>query len=246
MTAADQGEAREALAREAYRYLHPGPVNLPDSQRSRETDLMEADDAYRLWDEGRAGPAHVRQCEGLADWLLDRCWRPPADHAESAAERKVAALVEVVTSVAADIASPLGVRRAGVQRRRIWAGRLDAAVSQALADQGVAERDAETVDGAALIAAERRRQIEVEGYTVEHDREHDAETLTAAAVCYATPPKYRLEPTCTPRYWPWRTSEWKPTPGDRRRELVKAGALIAAALDRLARPADDEEGERRG
>lgn len=41
----------------------------------------------------------------------------------------------------------------------------------------------------------------------------------------------------TPRYWPWEPGWWKPGKGnsyaDRVRELVKAGALIAAEIDRL-------------
>jgi len=36
-----------------------------------------------------------------------------------------------------------------------------------------------------------------------------------------------------PPIWPWEKSWWKPTPNDRVKELVKAGALIAAEIDRL-------------
>jgi hypothetical protein len=35
------------------------------------------------------------------------------------------------------------------------------------------------------------------------------------------------------RFWPWTQRTFKPTPHDRIRELVKAGALIAAEIDRL-------------
>lgn len=37
------------------------------------------------------------------------------------------------------------------------------------------------------------------------------------------------------KIWPWDKSWWKPTPDDRIRELIKAGALIAAEIDRLQR-----------
>jgi hypothetical protein len=37
------------------------------------------------------------------------------------------------------------------------------------------------------------------------------------------------------RYWPWDREWWKPTPNNRIRELAKAGALIAAEIDRLQR-----------
>ncbi len=78
--------------------------------------------------------------------------------------------------------------------------------------------------GVGLIAAERRRQVEAEGYTAEHDAGHATE-LAMAAACYAIP-------TLSGRgLWPWAPDYWKPTPGDRVRELVKAGALIAAAID---------------
>jgi hypothetical protein len=98
------------------------------------------------------------------------------------------------------------------------------------------------VTGAELIAAERRRQIEVEGWTPEHDREHRPDELAQAAACYALPvPFRRLDLRGTSwqllrHLWPWASDWWKPTPHNRVRELVKAGALIAAEIDyRLAR-----------
>jgi len=39
----------------------------------------------------------------------------------------------------------------------------------------------------------------------------------------------------THRRWPWHPLQWKPTPKDRVRELVKAGALIVAEIERLQR-----------
>lgn len=91
--------------------------------------------------------------------------------------------------------------------------------------------------GAELIAAERRRQIEVEGYTPEHDFNHFAGTpLLAAARGYLAVPgttERPSDPNVSPLYWPWAGRFWKPTPDDRVRELVKAGALIAAEIDRL-------------
>lgn len=86
--------------------------------------------------------------------------------------------------------------------------------------------------GADLIAAERRRQVEQEGWTPEHDAEHGDGHLAMAAVCYALPPTER-RPRHVFSFWPWHSSYWKPTPDDRVRELVKAGALIAAEIDRL-------------
>jgi hypothetical protein len=98
--------------------------------------------------------------------------------------------------------------------------------------------------GADRIAAERRRQIADEGYYAQHDDEHGRDELTRAAVCYALPAHMR--PIRVPgqppsHYWPWALEDWKPTPDDRVRELVKAGALIAAEIDRLLRQGGDPE-----
>lgn len=89
--------------------------------------------------------------------------------------------------------------------------------------------------GAAQIAAERDRQVDAEGWTPEHDDEHDSGELTLAARCYLfcvqNPPT-----TSPPVNWPWGESWWKPSE-DPIRNLVKAGALIAAEIDRLQRAA---------
>lgn len=87
--------------------------------------------------------------------------------------------------------------------------------------------------GIELIAEERQRQIEAEGWTPEHDAEHSKSQLSIFAMLYACPPKYR--PMLSPLNWlktmGWDSKWWKPT--ERIRELQKAGALIAAEIDRL-------------
>lgn len=90
--------------------------------------------------------------------------------------------------------------------------------------------------GIERIAAERQRQIEQEGWTPEHDDKHGDGSLACAAACYALPPTSRRL-RVPPLDWPssWSASWWKPTPEDRERELTKAGALIAAEIDRLLR-----------
>lgn len=90
--------------------------------------------------------------------------------------------------------------------------------------------------GIELIAEERKRQIEVEGWTPEHDDAHQNEQLANAAGCYALTPTQRYfdYKRNTPYAWPWSVDFWKPSP-DRRKDLIKAGALIVAELDRLNR-----------
>jgi hypothetical protein len=97
--------------------------------------------------------------------------------------------------------------------------------------------------GADRIRAERGRQIVSEGYTAEHDAgrasaialaafgytQHAAATLARGLTLEESLAAGR-EAGLIPDWWPWRVQDWKPT-GDPVRDLVKAGALIAAAID---------------
>lgn len=88
--------------------------------------------------------------------------------------------------------------------------------------------------GIELIAEERNRQIEIEGWTLEHDQVgNNDEQLAQAAALYALPECYRTFEYEVRNLWPWDNKWWKPTPEERIRELQKAGALIAAEIDRL-------------
>lgn len=98
------------------------------------------------------------------------------------------------------------------------------------------------MNGIESIAAERRRQIEVEGWTPEHDDEHDSGEMAAAASCYSIAAFYKPYERF-PVFWPWGKSWWKPK--DRRSNLVRAGALIAAEIDRLDRSAAHDARVRR-
>lgn len=86
--------------------------------------------------------------------------------------------------------------------------------------------------GIELIADERKRQIEKEGYDAKHDRSHTPQVLCRAAVGYALHEDYsKLVADAGANLWPWSQELWKPK--DQLRNLVRAGALIAAAIDRL-------------
>ncbi len=96
------------------------------------------------------------------------------------------------------------------------------------------------LDGAEAIHRERERQKAVEGWTPEHDDEHDHEELAQAAACYAIPPWFvHIDAARVYRstLWPksWSKEWWKPSPNNRKREIEKAGALLAAEWDRLDR-----------
>lgn len=101
------------------------------------------------------------------------------------------------------------------------------------------------------IAAERRRQVVEEGWTAAHDDEHPGGELAQAAAAYAYAAAlpdslrrivtgiYSLSNIQTLRdMWPWESRWWKPK--DRRRDLVRAGALIVAEIERLDRAAPSQ------
>ena len=86
------------------------------------------------------------------------------------------------------------------------------------------------MNGIELIAKERARQVTVEGWSAEHDKEHSKGELLIAALCYAKPGVTSQTPM--PDKWPFEVKWWKPS-DDPTMNLTKAGALIAAEIDRL-------------
>lgn len=94
--------------------------------------------------------------------------------------------------------------------------------------------DAES--GAGLAAAERQRQVDVEGYSLVHDAGHADAELAMAAVAYAENAIDVLldNPAAEDGaavLWPWHEDYWKPST-DPVRTLVKAAALLIAQIDR--------------
>lgn len=108
------------------------------------------------------------------------------------------------------------------------------------------------------VIAERFRQIEAEGWTHDHDDKHDSGEMADAAAVYAATAEIQL---IKPRegsvhgnkLWPWWdqadvsggrgdcpvwgwTRAWF-KPRDRRRNLVRAAALLIAEIERLDRAA---------
>jgi hypothetical protein len=93
------------------------------------------------------------------------------------------------------------------------------------------------------IAAERRRQVEVEGWSLEHDDDHIGGDLARAGAAYAAMAGLRsatqdggdvdTSKHICPLGWPWSAAWWKPKTV--RRDLVRAAALIVAEIERLDR-----------
>ena len=118
--------------------------------------------------------------------------------------------------------------------------------------------------GAERITMERQRQIEQEGWTAEHDKEHTNGELAMAACCYAMPKRLYVKRETGAKEsgisyidpWPFEDmpgvryrGDWDKrkefrrgnyplwpnelSDGQRLDLLIKAGALIAAEIDRL-------------
>lgn len=78
---------------------------------------------------------------------------------------------------------------------------------------------------------ERQRQVTAEGWAPEHDDEHVEGQIADAAACYALFSSDQGH--STPAHWPWSPDWWKQSGA--RRDLVKAGALILAEIERIDR-----------
>lgn len=103
------------------------------------------------------------------------------------------------------------------------------------------------------VLAERRRQVEKEGWSAEHDDGHARGEMAIAGACYALfgsasdgarastdmPAGLTVSRTAIPGWaafreiWPWAREWWKPK--DRRTDLVRAAALIIAEIERIDR-----------
>lgn len=86
---------------------------------------------------------------------------------------------------------------------------------------------------------ERERQQTEEGWTRDHDDHHASGHMANAAAYYALTPDLRNGSVIAQplnHIWPWDWAWFKPK-HDRRQQLVIAGALIVAEIERLDRAA---------
>lgn len=87
------------------------------------------------------------------------------------------------------------------------------------------------------IKAERNRQIMSEGYTEKVDRGRSEELVNAATAYlldYAGAAGQDID-----AYWPWNYQHYKPDSGTR--TLIKAAALLAAAIDSINNSKDTDK-----
>ena len=106
------------------------------------------------------------------------------------------------------------------------------------AEKRIAELEALAFNPALLdVISERQRQRSIEGWTSEHDDAYQNSELADAAACYAI--NAHNQGFSTPEHWPWAPEWWKQS--GPRRDLVKAGALILAEIERIDRAAGKGE-----
>ena len=91
--------------------------------------------------------------------------------------------------------------------------------------------------GVELISDERKRQIEEEGYSLNDDKLLLGNgELTCAAIAYAME---TVNSTMGKNYFPWDKKYFKPK--DKLRNLVRAGALIAAEIDKYLEESEEKK-----
>lgn len=188
------------------------------------------------------GPSHDTRAEAIAAWN-----RRPAITAYEAAKGGGVGVKPVAWRVK-DYADGW-IFYTDEKRARVEAKIMNGALveplysADAITSPASGERDAVT-QAAADVLAERKRQVEAEGWMPGHDDGHTSGELAQAAAAYAyycteadnsQPPAESIFPTT------WDESWWKPS--DHRRNLVKAGALILAEIERLDRAALRMEGK---
>lgn len=234
--------ALEEAARNAVEELAYTPMNLPleDWSRISSTVLSALDTS------NRPGTFDLDQ---IAPDQLVNISRPESQRALEPSAARSLAMEERLQAIEQQLVVNLGYFH---DEKRILLETLQSHIVSHIsairalsspdhADAGKVEGDG----GAAArdVLAERRRQIEAEGWDHYHDDANERAELAQAAACYALSGTPADEAVFIhgrwedPRdlFWPhgWSREWWKPT--NRRRDLVKAGALILAEIERIDR-----------
>ncbi len=181
---------------------------------------------------------HGRRSKELSEYLGQQCMKYRAEFAPTplASEQQAHECTCVYATAKNTAAVRNGSEMGGYLKTECEACR------QRRSEQPASEQQQAVVMSAAAadVLAERRRQVEKEGWSTEHDEEHDAGVLAAGAAAYALNAVDQLHPLSQganahkqPACWPWAHAYWKP--GVPRRDLVKAGALILAEIERWDR-----------
>lgn len=191
---------------------------------------------FRDWSRKGFGPEDVTWCEVRADVLalIHGTIEPTPPAPDARASNAEATLSAILLEINA-------LKNPWKTSDQMWAaiGAWDRCFSQVQAAirHACQENRRPMSWAAADVLIERQRQQSVEGWSTDHDDQHNNEEIAAFAALYAAPASDRNADagyglTIGDRLCP---EGWHPKFGDRRRELVKAGALILAEIERLDR-----------
>lgn len=138
----------------------------------------------------------------------------------------------------------IDARLNALYREMVDSGQHNGGMSGVAWDRAVfrmaSKQPAQAVDlgtGIKAIASERERQLCIEGFSRDSDEQYREGELARAATAYVQLAAMDLQVGSRkhiasqepPFFWPWAQEWWKPV--DARRDLVRAGALIAAQID---------------
>lgn len=204
--------------------------------RDAQARLKEIDELLEQPAQAQAEPKPASAVADLKGWEKSLAAAWPADAEDTQGAWIIGAIdeddnqYEVITVDAAQYDAPGESEKIARALITLW--------SQAFAT--TAAQPAVTITQAATdVLAERRRQIEAEGWTPEHDDEHGGGQIARAGACYALsgscPPGDETAAMLVDLAWPWAPKWWRPT--TQRRDLVKAAALVIAEIERLDRAA---------
>ncbi|WP_063888222.1 hypothetical protein [Burkholderia ubonensis] len=225
-------QARAAASPDAEAVAAPAPIDWDqDAAIEALSDFPKGSIWYEFLEEvgfdPTSGPIYVLTVQGRAmlDQLKSAYFAAPQPAQADAPAEAREPVCKLCCSTGPDLpcAYPTEINRQ--QARRI--AELEARF-RTPADAG------EAVTAAARdVLAERRQQVETEGWTSEHDDAHASGELAMAGACYATTAV--LGNVSAPMGWPWSDAWFKPTTP--RRNLIKAAALIIAEIERIDRAA---------
>lgn len=196
--------------------------------------LRRCNMVFAAWYDAWLGVYYDRSASALYVFLLPFIGLRISCHSRASLGRLAQNLLRELAQMEGIRATPPGDFRDRLLEE-VWAilpmGRAAAALTEEALER--------LAGGAGAIACERQRQLRAEGYTPERDALHNHAEMVRAAKCYllvadARVNRVPLPPCFFPKAWPWDHATWKPA--DRaKRNLEKAGALIAAEWDRLDR-----------
>ncbi len=231
----------------------PARSDRPEAEGQPLFDRLHIEPLVREWCAGTGSEPHMKPglVDGLVDVLRKRLNRaalaaaptPPAGEGVNEAINRACKTIAALLDALPDPAARIFWRQEAAKRFASATGCPELIDSARLTTPATGTDEALRVavvpsKAAQDVFEERRRQVEVEGWTPEHDDAHDKAELGSAAMCYVQAATCELgHPRSplrgVPGFWPWDDAWWKPA--DPRRNLVKAGALILAELERLDR-----------